>query len=49
MNKKYHTLTIRFDDTTKKQLEEKAEKDDRTLSSVIRLIIKKELSNNEKI
>lgn len=48
MNKKYHTLTLRLDDDTKKQLEEKAEKDDRTISSVIRLIIKKELTNNEK-
>lgn len=42
--KKYHTLALRVDDQTKKQLEERAKKDDRTLSSVIRLIIMKELS-----
>ena len=32
----------------KKQLEERAEKEERTVSAVIRLIIKKELTKNEK-
>lgn len=42
--KKYHTLALRVDDQTKKQLEERAEKEERTISAVVRLIIKKELT-----
>lgn len=49
MNKKYHTIALRVEEETKKALEERAEKEERTVSAVIRLIIKKELTNNEKI
>lgn len=48
MNKKYYTIALRVEEETKKALEEKATAQDRTVSSVIRLIIKKELTNNER-
>ena len=48
MTKKYHIIALRVEEETKKALEEKATAQDRTISSVIRLIIKKELTNNEK-